>query len=142
VELPYSTVHGIVRYELGAKPKAPRPSHQKKPARASRISGRATQSPFRPGGGPTRAPVLPGRVPDWSDANYDTPDYSSGTGEHVRQSRSKPPNPVTNTSTSTERLSKTDTSVRNRSAVFHRARAVKQRLLPGLRGPICRCVSP
>lgn len=30
VELPYSTVHGIVRYELNAKPKAPRPSHPKK----------------------------------------------------------------------------------------------------------------
>ena len=30
IELPYSTVHGIVRYELGAKPKAPRPSHPKK----------------------------------------------------------------------------------------------------------------
>ena len=30
VELPYSTVHGIVRYELEAKPKAPRPSHPKK----------------------------------------------------------------------------------------------------------------
>ena len=33
VELPYSTVHGIVRYELGAKPKAPRPSHPKKTSR-------------------------------------------------------------------------------------------------------------
>jgi hypothetical protein len=30
LELPYSTVHGIVRYELEAKPKAPRPSHPKK----------------------------------------------------------------------------------------------------------------
>lgn len=30
VELPYSTVHGIVRYELEAKPKAPRASHPKK----------------------------------------------------------------------------------------------------------------
>jgi transposase len=30
VELSYSTVHGIVRYELNAKPKAPRPSHPKK----------------------------------------------------------------------------------------------------------------
>jgi len=30
VELPYATVHGIVRYELEAKPKAPRPSHPKK----------------------------------------------------------------------------------------------------------------
>lgn len=27
VELPYSTVHGIVRYELEAKPKSPRSSH-------------------------------------------------------------------------------------------------------------------
>jgi len=30
VELPYSTVHRIVRYDLEAKPKAPRPSHPKK----------------------------------------------------------------------------------------------------------------
>ena len=30
VELPYTTVHRIVRYELDAKPKAPRPSHPKK----------------------------------------------------------------------------------------------------------------
>jgi transposase len=30
VELCYSTVHGIVRYEMGAKLKAPRPSHPKK----------------------------------------------------------------------------------------------------------------
>jgi transposase len=30
LELPYSTVHRIVRYELEAKPKAPRPSHPKK----------------------------------------------------------------------------------------------------------------
>jgi transposase len=30
VELCYSTVHGIVRYDLGAKPKSPRPSHPKK----------------------------------------------------------------------------------------------------------------
>jgi transposase len=34
VELPYSTVHGIVRYEIGAKPKAPRPSHPKKTSRS------------------------------------------------------------------------------------------------------------
>lgn len=34
VELPYSTVHGIVRYELGAKPKSPRPSHPKKTSRS------------------------------------------------------------------------------------------------------------
>ena len=33
LELPYSTVHGIVRYELEAKPKAPRPSHPKKSER-------------------------------------------------------------------------------------------------------------
>jgi len=30
LELPYSTVHRIVRYDLDAKPKAPRPSHPKK----------------------------------------------------------------------------------------------------------------
>lgn len=34
VELCYSTVHGIVRYELGAKPKAPRPSHPKKTSKS------------------------------------------------------------------------------------------------------------
>jgi len=34
VELCYSTVHGIVRYELGAKPKSPRPSHPKKTSRS------------------------------------------------------------------------------------------------------------
>ncbi|MCS3856692.1 transposase [Salinibacter ruber] len=34
VELCYSTVHGIVRYELEAKPKAPRPSHPKKTSRS------------------------------------------------------------------------------------------------------------
>ena len=33
VELCYSTVHGIVRYDLGAKPKTPRPSHPKKNSR-------------------------------------------------------------------------------------------------------------
>jgi hypothetical protein len=27
-------VHGIVRYELGAKPKSPRPSHPKKTTRS------------------------------------------------------------------------------------------------------------
>jgi len=30
LELPYTTVHRIVRYDLEAKPKAPRPSHPKK----------------------------------------------------------------------------------------------------------------
>ena len=34
VELCYSTVHGIVRYELGAKLKTPRPSHPKKTGRS------------------------------------------------------------------------------------------------------------
>jgi hypothetical protein len=34
VQLCYSTVHGIVRYELGAKLKAPRPSHPKKVSRS------------------------------------------------------------------------------------------------------------
>jgi len=34
VELCYSTVHGIVRYDLGAKPKAPRPSHPKKTSKS------------------------------------------------------------------------------------------------------------
>jgi transposase len=39
LELPYSAVHGIVRYELKAQPKAPRPSHQKKQARTSSVQG-------------------------------------------------------------------------------------------------------
>src|SRR5699024_8924519 len=30
VDLCYSTVHGIVRYQIGAKPKVPRPRHVKK----------------------------------------------------------------------------------------------------------------
>ena len=34
VELCYSTVHGIVRYDLEAKPKSPRPSHPKKTSRS------------------------------------------------------------------------------------------------------------
>jgi len=34
VDLCYSTVHGIVRYDLGAKPKSPRPSHPKKTSRS------------------------------------------------------------------------------------------------------------
>ena len=34
VKLCYSTVHGIVRYDLGAKPKSPRPSHPKKTSRS------------------------------------------------------------------------------------------------------------
>jgi transposase len=33
LDLPYSTVHQIVRYRMGAKPKAPRPSHAKKSRR-------------------------------------------------------------------------------------------------------------
>ena len=32
VHLCYSTVHGLVRYKLGAKPKAPRRAHPKKNA--------------------------------------------------------------------------------------------------------------
>ena len=35
VKLCYSTVHGIVRYEMGAKLKAPRPSHPKKSLKSS-----------------------------------------------------------------------------------------------------------
>jgi transposase len=30
IKLRYSSVHALVRYRLGAKPKSPRPSHQKK----------------------------------------------------------------------------------------------------------------
>ena len=35
VHLRYSTVHGLVRYKLGAKPKAPRRAHPKKTLRRS-----------------------------------------------------------------------------------------------------------
>ena len=59
LELCYSTVHGIVRYDLGAKPKSPRPSHPKKPARAGRISGRPSQLSFGPEARAPCAPVLP-----------------------------------------------------------------------------------
>jgi transposase len=34
LDLPYSTVHQIVRYDLGAKLKTPRPSHPKKASRS------------------------------------------------------------------------------------------------------------
>jgi hypothetical protein len=34
LELPYSTVHRIVRYELEAKLKTPRPSHPKKASKS------------------------------------------------------------------------------------------------------------
>jgi transposase len=34
VDLPYSTACGIVRYDLGAKPKTPRPSHPKKASKS------------------------------------------------------------------------------------------------------------
>jgi transposase len=34
VEICYSTLHGIVRYEIGAKPKVPRPSHPKKTSKS------------------------------------------------------------------------------------------------------------
>lgn len=41
VHLRYSTVHGLVRYKLGAKPKAPRRTHPKKTLLRSRSSVRA-----------------------------------------------------------------------------------------------------
>lgn len=40
VDLPYSTVHRIVRYELEAKLKTPRPSHPKKTSRSNMPSNR------------------------------------------------------------------------------------------------------
>jgi hypothetical protein len=60
IELPYSTVHGIVRYEIGAKPKVPRPSHPKKPAGENRIPGKASRLPLKPKCQHARTPVLPG----------------------------------------------------------------------------------
>jgi transposase len=43
VRLAYSTVHGIVRYQLRAKPKAPRRSHPKKSPRTSPSSNRRSR---------------------------------------------------------------------------------------------------
>ena len=40
VEIPYTTLHRIVRYELGAKLKTPRPSHPKKKSRSNAPSNR------------------------------------------------------------------------------------------------------
>jgi len=74
VELPYSTVHGIVRYELEAKPKTPRPSHPKKRAGASSVQKRAS-SPDQGDssrGREARSAVLPGRESVWTDANCQT----------------------------------------------------------------------
>jgi len=67
VDLTYSTVHGIVRYELGAKPKAPRPSHPKKRAAPDSFPKRALGSSCgytNPRASPQResppgSPVLP-----------------------------------------------------------------------------------
>ncbi|MFO8232164.1 MAG: BspA family leucine-rich repeat surface protein [Longimonas sp.] len=38
IQLDYSTLHGIVRYEIGAKPKAARPNDPKRPTEANRLS--------------------------------------------------------------------------------------------------------
>jgi transposase len=75
VEVPYSTLHGIVRYKLGAKPKTPRPSHPKKTRRSIRISGRAPQQTLKSKCRHARAPVLSGRMPSWADANGSASNY-------------------------------------------------------------------
>jgi hypothetical protein len=43
VRLAYSTVHGIVRYQLRAKPKSPRRSHPKKSPRTSPSSNKRSR---------------------------------------------------------------------------------------------------
>jgi transposase len=51
LEVPYTTLHGIVRYQLKAKLKRPRPSHGKKTLRQRRTlsnSARAALGPSRP----------------------------------------------------------------------------------------------
>src|SRR5215510_16600521 len=51
LEVPYQTLHGIVRYQLKAKLKRPRPSHAKKTPRKRRIlfsSARAAWAPSLP----------------------------------------------------------------------------------------------
>jgi transposase len=51
LEVPYTTVHGMVRYQLKAKLKRPRPSHAKKTRRTRRTlsnSARAALGPSRP----------------------------------------------------------------------------------------------
>ena len=51
LEVPYTTLHGIVRYQLKAKLKRPRPSHGKKTLRKRRTlsnSARAALGPSRP----------------------------------------------------------------------------------------------
>jgi transposase len=51
LEVPYTTLHGIVRYQLKAKLKRPRPSHGKKTSRRRLTlsnSARAASAPLRP----------------------------------------------------------------------------------------------
>src|SRR5262245_20955962 len=51
LDVPYTTLHGIVRYQLKAKLKRPRPSHAKKISRRQRIlsnSARAAWAPSPP----------------------------------------------------------------------------------------------
>jgi transposase len=78
VDLTYSTVHGIVRYQIGAKPKAPRPSHPKKRAVPSNsLPRRASSATCGPqdAGEPACTPVLPRRVPGRLDAGQKASDY-------------------------------------------------------------------
>jgi hypothetical protein len=51
LDVPYTTLHGIVRYQLKAKRKRPRPSHAKKTLRRKRIlsnSAHVASGPLRP----------------------------------------------------------------------------------------------
>jgi len=75
VELCYSTVHGMVRYELEVKPKVPRPSHPKKRAGANRRSGGSSRLSCqrRDGGMSACSLVLPRRVPIGLDASHTAP---------------------------------------------------------------------
>src|SRR5262245_34363176 len=63
LDVPYQTLHGIVRYQLTAKLKRPRPSHAKKTSRPRRTLSNnvpAAWAPSRPEA--VRAPEHPVRV--------------------------------------------------------------------------------
>jgi transposase len=48
VEVPYKTLHGIVRYQLKAKLKRPRPSHAKKPSPRPRTVSNSARAALAP----------------------------------------------------------------------------------------------
>ena len=48
LDVPYTTLHGIVRYQLKAKLKRPRPSHAKKTSRRQRILSNSAHAAWAP----------------------------------------------------------------------------------------------